>query len=106
MYGVNQNFVSITSQGTVFAPIRADLGFIGEREASGAVIVQEELPESLFSAQVFETAPTRRSLLEVEGGNSLARFVSNRQQASLRGLNDRLVNRDDIEVNQAAPELE
>jgi hypothetical protein len=68
--------------------------------------VQEELPESLLAGQMLKASPTRRPFLEVKRGDCLARFVGDRQQASLRRLNDRLVNGDDIEVDQAAPELE
>ena len=89
-----------------FAPVGADLRFIGEREGTGAMFVQEELPEGFLAAQVLEAAPARRAFFEIEGRNRLALFVRDRQEAGLHRLDDRLVNGHDVEVGQAAGELE
>src|SRR5689334_194275 len=68
--------------------------------------MQEELRESFLPAQMAEAAPARRAFLEIKGRDRVARFVSDGQQTGLHGMDDRLVNGHDVEIDQAAGKLE
>ncbi len=104
--GVDQDFVALAGERAAFAPARADLRFVGEGEGTGTVFVEEKLPEGLLAAEMLEAAPARSAFLEIESRDRLAVFVRDREQAGLPRLDDRLVDGDDVEVGQAAGELE
>jgi hypothetical protein len=77
----------------------------GERKTPGNIVAQEELPECFLAGELLKLTATKRATLKIERGYPFVVFVQHLKLASLSGADNGLVDRNQIEVRQAAAQF-
>src|SRR6476660_8643311 len=77
----------------------------GEGKTPGNIVAQKELPECFFAGELLKLPATKRPALKIKRRQPLIVFVQHLKLSGLSGTDDGLMDRNQIEVRQAAAQF-